>query len=280
MKARWTIATGLGAMLAVSPALAEEPSGEGLAKAAQNPVADMISVPLQNNTNFQSGRYGSTGNVLNVQPVVPFHLTEDWNLITRTIIPILAMPRMSPAVHSAFGLGDINPTFFISPSNPGGVIWGVGPTVSLPTATDKVLGTGKWSAGPAAVALIMPGSWVIGLLVNNMWSFAGDYNRKRVSQMTAQYFVNYNMPGGWYVTSSPVITANWVTQGRQWTVPFGGGVGRIFRIGEQPVNAQIAAYYNAIRQADGAKWQLRAQLAFLFPTAKPKPMPGASAAPR
>ena len=87
MKARWTIAAGFGAMLAVSPALAEEPSGEGLAKAAQNPVADMISVPLQNNPNFQSGRYGSTGNVLNVQPVVPFHLTEDWNLITRPIIP-------------------------------------------------------------------------------------------------------------------------------------------------------------------------------------------------
>jgi hypothetical protein len=188
------------------------------------------------------------------------------------------MPRMSaaPSDHSAFGLGDINPTFFLSPSHPDGVIWGIGPTLSVPTATEKILGAGKWSAGPAAVALIMPGQWVIGVLVNNMWSFAGDWDRKRVSQMTAQYFINYNMPGGWYVTSSPIVTANWVAKpGQQWTVPFGGGVGRVFRIGEQPVNAQVAAYYNAIRPNEAPKWQLRAQLAFLFPTARPKPIEAA-----
>ncbi|MFO1117287.1 MAG: hypothetical protein U1E28_16515 [Beijerinckiaceae bacterium] len=273
MKAIISTCAAAVAMLFATSASAEETSTEHLAKAAQNPLADMISVPFQNNTNFLTGKYRGTSNVTNIEPVVPFHLGEDWNLITRTIIPVIGIPRMSPTEHSFFGLGDINPTFFLSPSHPDGLIWGVGPTLSAPTATDKLLGTGKWSAGPAAVAVIMPGHWVIGLLINNMWSFAGDWDRKRVSQMTAQYFINYNMPGGWYLVSAPIVTANWVAKpGQQWTVPFGGGVGRVFRIGEQPVNAQIGAYYNAVRPHEGAKWQLRAQLSFLFPEARPKPI--------
>ncbi len=261
------------AVLWNAAARAQDSSTESLAKAAQNPVADMISVPFQNNVNFQQGQYRGTANVLNIQPVIPFQLGEDWNLVTRTILPVIDLPRMSPNAHSFFGLGDINPTFFLSPSHPDGLIWGVGPTLSAPTATDKLLGTGKWSAGPAAVAVIMPGHWVIGLLINNMWSFAGDWDRKRVSQMTAQYFINYNMPGGWYLTSSPIVTANWVARpGQQWTVPFGGGFGRVFRIGDQPVNGSIAAYYNVVRPHEGARWQLRAQLAFLFPKGHPKPI--------
>ena len=262
--------TALSLCMYAGNALAQEKSTEELAKAAQNPVADMISVPLQNNTNFQAGPYHRTADILNIQPVIPFKLNEDWNIVTRTIIPLMAIPKMSvvPDIHAAAGLGDLNPTAFLSPSKPGpgGIIWGIGPTFSLPTATDKVLGTGKWSTGPAVVALFMPGHWVIGALVNNMWSFAGDTQRKRVSQMTAQYFVNYNLEHGWYLTSSPIVTANWVAKGQQWTIPFGGGVGRVFKIGDQPVNAQIAAYYNAVRPNDAAHWQLRAQFAFLFPT--------------
>lgn len=124
-------------------------STDDLAKAAQNPVADMISVPLQNNTNFQTGPYHRTADILNIQPVIPFKLNEDWNVITRTIIPVMAVPKMSvlPADNGAFGLGDINPTAFLSPSRNDGLIWGVGPTLSVPSATDKILGTGKWSAG-------------------------------------------------------------------------------------------------------------------------------------
>jgi hypothetical protein len=268
MKIRECIILALAAssVACSTPASAEDQSTEALAKAAQNPVADMISVPFQNNTNFRTGPYHGTADVLNIQPVVPFHLNEDWNIITRTIVPVMGMPRMSPTEPSAFGLGDINPTVFLSPSKPGDIIWGVGPTMSAPSATDKILGTGKWSAGPAVVALVMPGHWVIGALVNNMWSFAGDYDRKRVSQLTAQYFVNYNLPEGWYLTSSPIITANWVARpGQQWTVPFGGGFGRVFRIERQPLNFQIAAYYNAVRPSEASKWQLRAQLSFLFP---------------
>lgn len=258
----------VAAVLACTAGAQAQQSTEDLAKAAQNPIADMISVPLQNNTNFQTGLYHRAADILNIQPVIPFKLNEDWNVVTRTIIPVMAMPTMSalPGYGAAFGLGDINPTAFLSPSHPDGLIWGVGPTMSVPSATDKILGSGKWSAGPAVVGLVMPGRWVIGALVNNMWSFAGDPQRRRVNQMTAQYFVNYNFPGGWYVTSSPIITANWAAQGRQWTVPFGGGFGRVFKVGDQPLNAQIGAYYNAIRPNDAAHWQLRAQLSFLFPT--------------
>lgn len=256
-----------GIFALTAPALAEERSTDDLAKAAQNPVADMVSLPFQSNTNFGTGPYRGTAEVINIQPVIPIHLNDDWNLITRTILPLMGMPRMSPTLDSTSGLGDLNPTVFLSPANPGGIIWGVGPTMSMPTATDRILGTGKWSAGPAAVALVTPGRWVIGVLVNNMWSFAGPDDRKRVNQLTAQYFVNYNLPGGWYLTSSPIITANWVAKaGQQWTVPFGGGIGRVFKVAGQPVNAQIGAYYNAVRPSDGARWQLRAQLSLLFPT--------------
>ena len=137
----------------------------------------------------------------------------------------------------------------------------------LPTATEKELGTGKYSAGPTGVIFIARHPWTFGALINNVWSFAGQSTRATVNQMTLQPFVNYNLPGGWYLTSSPLITANWQAKGRDvWTVPVGGGFGRIFKIGDQPVNAQLAAYYNVAHPKDAGNWQLRAQLQLLFPT--------------
>jgi hypothetical protein len=136
----------------------------------------------------------------------------------------------------------------------------------FPSGTDKTLTQGKYSIGPTFVALAIEGSWVVGALVNNVWSFTGKSNRADVNQMTLQPFVNYNFPGGWYLTSSPIITANWeVSHGDRWTVPIGGGFGRVFRIGRQPVNMQLAAYYNVVTPTGGADWQLRAQVQFLFP---------------
>jgi hypothetical protein len=240
---------------------------EDLAKKTQNPVSDLISLPFQNNMNFGVGPDDDIQNILNIQPVAPFRLTEDWNLITRTIAPIIYQPELVPGTDDEFGLGDINFTAFLSPAKPGKLIWGAGPILSFPTATDKKLGTERWSAGPSAVALTMKGPWVIGALVNNIWSFAGDDDRDDVNQMLFQYFINYNLPGGWYLSSAPVITANWEADRSRdrWTVPFGGGVGKIFRIGKQPMNAQVAAFYNAERPHYGAEWQLRLQLQFLFP---------------
>ena len=147
--------------------------------------------------------------VLNVQPVIPFHLTESWNLITRVITPIINLPSLFPGLDGATGLGDINPTFFLSPTKPGEVIWGVGPTMTLPTASDRLLGSGTWSMGPADVALTIRGSWVIGALLNNQWSFAG-WGEKAVNAMLLQPFVNFNLPDGWYFTTAPIVTANWM----------------------------------------------------------------------
>jgi hypothetical protein len=245
---------------------AEEKSKEALAKAAQNPVADLISLPLQNNTNFGVGPGDDVQNVLNIQPVMPVELSENWNLITRTIAPVIYQPELVPGYGSEFGLGDINTTLFLSPAKPGKIIWGVGPVFSFPTASDRVLGTDKWSAGPSAVVLTIRGPWVVGALANNLWSYAGDDDRKDVNQFLLQYFINYNLPKGWYISSAPIITANWkADSGNKWTVPFGGGIGKIFRIGKQPVNAQVQAFYNVEKPVNGPDWTLRLQLQFLFP---------------
>ncbi|WP_147707694.1 neuromedin U [Microvirga massiliensis] len=181
-----------------------------LAKAAQNPIADMISLPFQNNFNFNVGPHKQLQNILNIQPVVPISLNQDWNLITRWIAPVIAQPPLTITGDREFGLGDINPSFFFSPKQPThGIIWGVGPTFVFPTGTNKTLTQGKYSMGPTFVALTIQGPWVVGALVNNVWSFTGKSNRPDVNQMLLQPFVNYNFPGGWYLTSSPIITANW-----------------------------------------------------------------------
>lgn len=255
-------------LLGTAPARADDTaSTEALARAAQNPVAAMISVPFQSNTNFGYGPYDKTQELLNIQPVIPLSLSPDWNLITRVIAPVLSQPQLYPGDDRTFGLGDLNPTFFLSPAKSGTFIWGVGPTFLLPTATDEDLGTGKWGAGPSVVGLVSTGPWVVGVLANNIWSFAGDSNRKEVNQLTVQPFVNYNFKGGWYLSSSPLITANWVADNdNRWTLPIGGSVGRVFHVGKQAMNAQLGAYYNAIAPDDvGPQWQIRAQLVFLFP---------------
>lgn len=239
---------------------------EALAQAAQNPVGDLISVPLQNNTNFGFGPYDRTQNVLNIQPVVPIGLGSDWNLITRTIFPVTTQPDFFSESGSTTGLGDVNFTAFVSPAKPGKFIWGAGPAIILPTATDETLGSGKWSAGPSVVGLTIQGPWVAGLLVSQVWSFAGQSDRGDVNFFLAQYFVNYNMDHGWYLVSAPIITSNWeASSGNQWIVPFGAGAGKIFRIGKQPINFNTQAFYNAVKPDFGPDWQWRVQLQFMFP---------------
>ena len=269
-----TLLTVSACLTASSPSFAQE--SNDLAKAAQNPVAAMISLPFQNNTLFGVGpNDDGVANVLNVQPVIPVTV-GGWNLINRTIAPITYLSDLSSGLPelpadpqgngSSFGLGDINHSVYISPATSGPVIWGVGPSITLPTATERSLGSGKWSAGPAAVALVTPGNWVAGSLVRQLWSFAGDGDRKDVNQLLIQPFVNYNMDDGWYLVSSPIITADWKARdGDRWTVPLGGGAGRIFTIGTQPVNAQMQAFYNVARPDFGADWSIRFQLQFLFP---------------
>ncbi len=252
-----------------------QPSTLDLAKKAQNPVANLISVPLQSNFN---GGYGaknapkpsSTQYVLNVQPVIPLTLGDTgFNLITRPILPIIRQPDLVEG-GDTWGMGDLQVQSYLSPSGGDGLIWGLGGVLQAPTASEgKTLGTQKWSAGPAAVVLAMPGKWVFGGLATQLWSFAGKDDREDVSLTTFQPFVNYNFEEGWYASASPVVTANWEADGNdnRFTVPIGGGGGRLIRIGKLPVNLQAQAFYNVVKpdEEPAADWTLRLQVQFLFP---------------
>jgi hypothetical protein len=251
---------------------ADEDSADKLRKEAQNPVASLISVPIQENWNFNIGPSGRIQNVMNIQPVIPIDLAPDWNLIIRWITPVISQPvavpqTSGPPVQSEFyGFGDMQPAFFISPKK-GKVIWGVGPQLLLPTATKTaILGQGKFGMGPTAVVLVQPGKWTFGVLVNNVWSVAGHSNLPDVNQFLLQYFINYNLNKGWYLTWQPTLTANWeATNGGRWVVPLGGGVGRIMRLGFQPVNVGLQFYGNAVHPPGTSPWSMRLQIAFLFP---------------
>jgi hypothetical protein len=236
-----------------------------LARAAQNPVASMISLPFQSNTDFNFGPLDKTQSVLNVQPVIPFDVNDNWNLITRTIVPIVSMPGLIPGQERETGIGDTVFTAFLSPKKSGKWIWGAGAAALIPTNTDTRLGPDEWGLGPSVVALTMPGKWVVGGIANNIWS-VGEESGNKVNLMTIQPFVNYNMDGGWFLAFAPIITANWeAPDNQQWTVPLGGGFGRIFRIGKQPINASIQYYYNVEKPDFVGDTNLRLVWQFMFP---------------
>jgi hypothetical protein len=265
-----TLIVGFLTLSAGAWADGEHPHPEhDLAKASQNPVAKLISVPFENNATFNNGTEDVFVNILNIKPVIPMGLTENWNLINRAIVPVIYQedsPNDQPGEGSLFGLGDIIYQGFFSPAKPGKFIWGVGPELHLPTGMER-LTTDQWSLGPVAVGLTMPGHWVIGALVSNVWSIGGYNDAPDVNVLTAQYFINYNMKGGWYLSSAPVITANWEAEDNDdtWTIPFGGGVGRVFKIGKQPVNLKLAAYYSVEKPDNASDWNLQFSWTFLFP---------------
>jgi hypothetical protein len=265
---------------AKAPAAAAKPAANdtaALAKATQNPVASLISVPLQNNSNFGIGPYNRTGDIFNIQPVIPMKLSDKVMLITRVIQPLVWQPYPSQPTGGQVGIGDMNPTFFLSPANAGKLIYGVGPAFILPTATSTQTGQGKLSLGPSVVALMQPGHWTVGVLINNVFSVAGSSHRPDVNQMLLQYFVNYNLKKGYYVTSGPIVTANWESTGSvdaatgndvpggTWTVPFGGGVGQIRRLGFQPINWTVQFYGNAVHPPGASPWSFKFQIALLYP---------------
>ena len=250
-----------------------EMSQEEIAKATQNPLTAMYSIPIQNNSYFNIGPDDKMKNIANFQPVLPIDLNDDWTVVTRTVIPIISNPSIGQTPYErTFGLGDTTFTAFFTPKATGesGWLWGIGPSLYLPTATDDSLGTKKWGAGASAVALKMDGKWVYGGLVSNVWSFAGsgqDSGYERVNSMTLQPFVNYNLEGGWFVASVPIITANWEADtDHRWTVPVGLGVGKAMKLGKIPMTAQVHGYYNIVTPDDyGEEWQMRIQIQLLFP---------------
>ena len=273
MNSRWTAArllTALAVALAsIVPAAAQEKDAASLAQAAQNPIANMISLPFQLNMNYDTGPLGETQYLLNIQPVYPFKLNDEWNLITRTIVPVLSQPAYTTAQDREFGLGDIQFSAFFSPSKPvDGWVWGGGAIGQFDTATNDRLGQGAWGLGPTAVALHLGKTWVYGALINNVWSVSRDDGRPAVNQMLLQPFINYNFPDapGRFLSFSPIITANWKAEsGQQWTVPLGLGIGQILKIGQQPINVLAGYYYNVERPDGGSRYQVRLQLQLLFP---------------
>ena len=260
------IAISLALLLAAVASHAEM-SAEELAKLAQNPVGNLISLPFQNNTNFNVGPLSGTQNILNIQPVIPVSVNKDWNIITRTILPVVSMPSLAVGEDRTNGLGDTTFTAFVSPAQPGGLIWGAGPVFQLPTDTNE-LGNKNWGMGASAVVLKLEKGdpWVYGVLVNNVWSLSSSKRGGAYSNGIVQPFVNYNFPEGFYLTSAPIATVDWKAESsQQWTVPLGGGVGKIFHLGKLPVNTQLSAYYNVVHPDDGANWQVRFQVQLMFP---------------
>ncbi len=259
-------------LIAASACLAEESAGGDLRSAVQNPVGSLISVPFKSTWDY--GAPNGTAYFMNLQPVFPQRIGE-WNLIHRLIAPYISVdgyhagrPELpSPTSgEGASGLGDINYTAFLSPAVPKGFIWGLGPSITMPTATDTQLGAGKWSAGASYVMLGQPEFGTIGFLARQLWSFTGQSDRDEVSSFLLEPFINYNLPKGWYLISDMVLTANWYADsGNQWTVPVGGGIGKLFTIGKQAMNTRVEAYANVVKPDGAPDWSLSWTLQFLFP---------------
>ena len=251
--------------LVAQEAAAEVDAAAELAKKLSNPVAALISVPIQNNFDFGAGPAGDGFQYrVNVQPVVPFTLNEDWNVISRTIVPYVYQENVL-GTSSQSGLSDTVQSLFFSPKAPtaSGWIWGAGPVFLLPTATDDLLGGEKWGAGPTAVLLKQDGGWTYGALGNHLWSFAGNDNRAEVNATFLQPFVSYATKT--YTTFGLNTESTYDWDRSQWTVPLNVTVSQLLKIGKQPVQFTLGVKYYAEKPANGPEWGLRFAVTFLFP---------------
>jgi hypothetical protein len=248
--------------LPTSSALADDASD--LANKLSNPVSSLISLPFQFNYDCCYGPDDGHRVTLNIQPVVPFKLDDDWSLIVRTILPVIEQGETSFADTDHFGLSDTTQSFFFSPTPaPGGWIWGAGPALLWPTATDGTLGSGQWGAGPTAVLLKQEAGWTYGILANHIWSYAGDADRASVSNTFLQPFVGFTWRDTTSLTFNSESTYNWTAE--QWTVPLNLTLGHVFRFGTQPISFQFALRYFATAPVEAASWGTRFNIVFLFP---------------
>jgi hypothetical protein len=261
------VALAVLTLIAATPAQAKL-SAEELAKLTQNPLGNLVSLPFQNNTYLHVGPERGTENVLNIQPVIPFKVGPHWNIMTRTVVPVIALPELTPVQHSVSGIGDTVFTAWLSPAKPDGWIWGAGPAVQLPTHSDSALGNANWGLGPSLVLVHLDrkSPWVFGIMVNNIWSLDDDRHGGAYNRGVIQPGVNYNFKTGFYLTSSPIITVDWRADASdRWTVPVGGGIGKVFHLGPLPINTQVSAYYHVATPHYGPDWEIRAQVQLLFP---------------
>jgi hypothetical protein len=276
MAGRWPIAAVV-AMLWTSHAQAQPVAvaqdtaaiDNELSKEAENPVTLHVTIPLRYEGDFYDGPYGATKNTYSLdQAVLPFLLNDDWALITRTKFPAYSEPPKKIGDSWQAGLGNGYTTFFVSPAHGEGIYWGVGPVLYYPSATNSNLGQNKWGTGPSVAILKKDKSpWEYGAVVNNIWTLAGPPgSSNRYNQMLINPFISFHFGDGWSVGTSPNITANWLARaGQVWTLPVGGGVGKLFRIGSQPMQFSVDVYYNAIRPAAGSEtWAIQATVTLVF----------------
>ena len=237
-------------------------SAQELAKEKHNPFANQISIPLQLSSSLDVGPGNGTTGGLNVQPVIPVSLGYDWRLITRTSLSLLTTQQP----HRKGWFGDIELQTYVSPGFFNKWVWGFGPVVDAPTATENSLGTGKWSAGPAAGLVFVSGPWVNGVLANQTWSFAGQSDRAAVSQSTFEPVISYNFENGWFLGFDSTMTADWnAPSDRRWTIPIGLDAGKEFEIGRHTLSFQFGTYYNVERAEGAARWLVRVQVTLEFP---------------
>jgi len=256
----------------VQPAQSEEASpaqqggDAGLAQELTNPLADLMTIPIQMNYDRDIGLQDQGWKLqTNIQPVIPFHLTEDWTLISRTILPVTYQDDIFPGAGSQFGLGDTSLSLFLSPKkSAANVIWGVGPIFLLPTATDSLLGAKKWGTGPTAIVLTLRGPWTMGALGNHVWSFAGDKDRIDISNTFLQPFVAYTWPSAWTLSVQSESTYNWKIE--KWSVPINVAVAKLVRWGKLPVSLQAGVGYWVESPETGPEgFRFRLQANFVLP---------------
>jgi hypothetical protein len=262
--------------LTLAPAEASTSAGDAedqqaeLAKKLQNPVANLISVPIQNNWDFGIGQADAMKYTANIQPVVPLSISKDWNVIIRTILPVIYAEAVSDnplapasARESHSGLGDTTQSFFLSPKAPvGGWVLGAGPVGYYPTASESELGGGKWGAGPTIVALRQQHGFTYGILANHIWSVAG-WGENNINSTFLQPFLSFTTKK--YTTFSVNTESTYDWEHSQWTVPLNFAVQQLLKIGGHPVAFQVGYRYYADTPSGGPDWGLRFTITFLFP---------------
>jgi hypothetical protein len=258
-------------VLVGSAAHAEEQGGGQVAQELQNPVANLVSVPLQFNENMGIGPANENQLLLNFQPVIPISLTPDWNVITRTIVPIVSNPPSSPGGERRSGIGDTSLSLFFSPAKAGSVVWGLGPAAQLPTASRSALGTGQFALGPTGVLVFIVGGVTTGVLASQIWSVAGRRGGADVSSMLVQPFFSYTVGSGVSAAFTSEITRNWeVASGEGWQVPLDLTVSKVMPVGRLPVSFGLCGRYFPVTPSDGPDWGIRAIVTLVLPTQAPK----------